>query len=258
MPESIATSMVLNRIEDETLNVDEGIIKFLFSADIVKIIHEVFNFDETDNFRYAWGWAVDEAVNLSETYRRILLTIAVYIVKVISEVLDVKEQVYRRLSYLPDLPIIQVIDEILWFNVFRTLNPSPPPTSIAHDGFAVRALLRIRTERQQISEIIITDILQALIKITNETLDISETAVNIVSTVINEIVKVVSETLSSTEDSLYALIYVLGLVRVVNEQLLIYEPPISALTFIIGQLAGLFKIESLLRGVFRINQDVEQ
>jgi len=257
MPEVVNTALALNRIRDEQVKPTEATpLYILFSADIVHAINEVMNFIETDLFDWAYGFSMDEAMNLGETLDRTILSVGDFLIKVIDEAVESTETAYFKITTVIEEAIVKVIHEWAW--IVPPI-PWPPPEEYTGEGRPVLVRVRIRQERQQIYDRNVYALEEIVVKVIDEVERSVETSVKLVITVISEIVKVVNETIGSVESSVHSVVYVLGIVKVVNEQVGIFkEDIISPIVYLIGQLTGMFRVIPRLRGVFRINQDIEQ
>lgn len=259
MPEAIATALVINRVEDEVLNVNESILNLIFSADIVKMVADILNFNEADDYDVARAWDMPDVMNVGEVAIHVITSTAAAIIKVIDDVINSTEVVFRKIAFVPDVPIVKIVHEWFQFRAWYRVPILDPPYWDEMEYVKVLGLVRIRQEAYFFHEDQVTVLEELVVKVIDEAVNSVEDIVKLVTSVTLELVKVIDESMSFLDSSVVSIVKVLGVVKVINETLAISGNEImEPVIFVMGQLVARFNIVPRVRAIFRINQDVDQ
>lgn len=241
MPEAVVPVRSLIRLRSEACGPVEVVLslKPITADQITKIISEIMNLVERDDFRYMWSWALQERTNIAETELRILGASISILVEIVDESVSfVETKSFKLTQTITD--IVKIIEETV---------------SIVEEQVRARTRVFIRTDLMQLRETRVPRPETLITKVIDEALNYIEHRVYYLeSGIVLELVKVISEGLNTVE----TFVTPRERTKIRSEQVTIEENAPLNIVFIIGQLSGLFRIQALLRGIFRINQDVEQ
>lgn len=243
MPEVIVTQRTLIRVIDEAAGPAEATpLNVLESDALVRIINEITKYVETESTTdIAWLYMQNATVNVPEAVFRVLgIPVPEGVVQVVNETaVNINETLNKVLGVPEITDLVKLVTEVVSIK----------------EAFAIsRALVQVRTERQQVDEVIVKTVANVVVKVIDEVVNVVEGTLGVVAAVTVELVKVVSEVVKIVETQIPP---AKGLVKIINDTVGIGEVELG-LSFVIGQLVGLFRTSPRLQAIFRINQDTEQ
>jgi hypothetical protein len=263
--EEVLRALTLVRLQHETVQISEADLSLL---GLTRVEGETVQTSETDLYYRGVAKIENETVQVSETDLRFLGRVKVQdeslqiseedlhflgLVRVQDEVVQITEADLRFLDIIKLVAeTVQIAEEDLRF--LALLRLTDETLQVVEDEIAVRGLVRQITETEQISEedlyVIVTGGV-AIIKVQNETIQISETDLHLLG-----IVAIQTETLnvSETVDN------TLGLRRVVAETLNVSESDLQFRTLVRVQdeTIQLSEIDLTTRDIIRIQEETLQ
>lgn len=240
MPEAIVKALVYNRVTDETVNSGESILHRLVTADIVRFISERVWIEDGEGNGIDFGFSVADVLSLGTEVNRVLGVAEDFIVKVISETINMSETVSRVIGIPLGFDLVKPVNEIFRFNetLLRSLTKA-----------------RIRTDRTQISESI--DPNKTFFKVVSEVLNITTSTNHLLVVTELELVRVISDVFNIKDSQAFSVVTSIGSARVINESVTIVTASLS-IAAQVAQLIHDLTVSAVFTMSVWFNRDSEQ
>ena len=237
MPDILVVALKRNRITDEVVNSNEVVNIFQILADtIVHVINSVMNLKETEDPSVAWLFIENEALNFVEFTNHLRNIAEDFLVKIITEVMNLPEFIDHVLGVEIGDAIVKVFTEII---------------DLVESTLTVIAIVRQFVNRFQISETV--DPNKLFSHVVDDVLNFVETRNEFIIGVTVEIVQIVADIMNFVEATLPAF----GITVIVNETLNLIDS-VLGIAFVIGQVIMKFVTGVAVKATFWFNRDVEQ